>query len=123
MKPRTFIVTFLASLLCGAISPAFAEEKAAAPGSLGSALLLYAPFDGKLDAVRAAGDPVLYTAATGNRKEAQPGLPADNLVIHVKGEGKHGDALRFTKKMKPVVFFRGEKNLGYQTKNWTGALS
>jgi hypothetical protein len=84
---------------------------------------IHAPFDGSLDATRAAGDPKLYAAPNGDRKMAQPGLPADNLVVHVKGEGKFGDALRFTKKMKPVVFFRGEKNLGYVPKNWTGSAS
>jgi hypothetical protein len=123
MRPGTFTVTLAVSLLCCAADTAFAEEKAAASNDLRSALLLHAPFDGKLDAVRAAGDPILYTSPSGNRKDAQPGLPADSLVQHAKGEGKHGDALRFTKKMKPVVFFRGEKNLGYQPKNWTGSAS
>ena len=86
-------------------------------------MLLHAPFDGTLDAGKAAGDPKLYSTPTGNRKEAQPGLPTDNLVVHAKGAGKFGDALQFTKKMKPAVFFRGEKNLGYQPKNWSGAAS
>lgn len=87
------------------------------------ALLLHASFDGKLDADFAVGDATLYTAQTGDRKQARPGLPDDSLVVHAKGEGRHGDALRFTKKMKPVVFFRGEKNLGYSTNGWSGAVS
>jgi hypothetical protein len=120
---KTFLPGILLALAI--ISPALsifagaAEENAA----LRSALLLHAPFDSTPDAAFAVGDPKLYTAATGNRKDAAPGLPADNLVVLAKGEGKHGDALRFTKKMKPVVFFRGEKNLGYHTTNWSGTCS
>ena len=87
------------------------------------ALLLRASFDGGLNADFAAGDATLYTAPTGDRKQARPGLPDGGLVVHAKGEGRHGDALRFTKKMKPTVFFRGEKNLGYSTNGWSGAVS
>jgi hypothetical protein len=123
MTPRILAAAFTGICLCSAGSVAPAEDKAQAATSLGAALLLHAPFDGSLDAARAAGDPKLYTAPTGNRKAAQPGLPAENLVVHAKGAGKFGDALQFTKKMKPVVFFRGEKNLGFQPKNWTGSAS
>ncbi len=90
---------------------------------LREALLLRASFDGGLNADFAAGDATLYTAPTGDRKQARPGLPDGDLVVHAKGEGRHGDALRFTKKMKPVVFFRGAKNLGYATNGWSGAVS
>jgi hypothetical protein len=91
--------------------------------SLRSALLFHASFDGRLDADFAAGDPKLYTAPTGNRAQAVAGLPASNVVIHAKGQGRFGDALDFTTKMRPVVFFRGEKNLGYASNGWSGAAS
>jgi len=91
--------------------------------SLRAALLLHASFDKGLDADFAVGDAKLYTAPTGNRKSAQPGLPEGGLVLLARGEGRHGDALRFTKKMKPTVFYRGEKNLGYTTNNWSGSAS
>jgi hypothetical protein len=29
---------------------------------------------------------------TGNRSQAQSGLPESNLVVHAKGEGRFGDA-------------------------------
>lgn len=90
---------------------------------LRDALLLSASFDGTLNADFAVGDPALYTAPTGDRKQARPGLPDGELVVHAQGEGLHGDALRFTKKMRPVVFFRGEKNLGYASNHWSGAVS
>jgi hypothetical protein len=88
-----------------------------------SALLLHASFDRGLDADYAIGDPKLYTAPTGNRSQARPGLPDSNLVLHAKGEGRHGHALHFTQKMRPTVFFQGEKNLGYKTNGWSGAVS
>jgi hypothetical protein len=88
-----------------------------------SALLLHASFDQGIDADFAVGDPKLYTAPTGNRAQARPGLPESNLVVHAKGEGRHGSALHFTKKMRPVLFFKGEKNLGYKTNGWSGAVS
>jgi hypothetical protein len=86
-------------------------------------LLFHASFDGRLDADFAVGDPKLYTAPGGNRFQVRPGLPESNLVALARGEGRHGDALHFTKKMRPVVFFKGERNLGYKTNGWSGAVS
>lgn len=95
----------------------------AADTDLRDALLLEATFDRGPDADFAVGDPKLYTAPTGDRSQARPGLPDGDLVIHAKGEGRRGGALHFTKKMKPVVFFRGDKNLGYKSDGWSGAVS
>lgn len=86
-------------------------------------LLLHASFDNRLNADFALGDPTLYTAPTGNRSQASAGLPDGNLVVHEKSAGRHGDALHFTQKMRPTVFFKGEKNLGYHTNGWSGAVS
>ncbi len=91
--------------------------------ALRHSLLLHASFDGRLDADFAVGDPTLYTAPTGNRSQARAGLPDSNVVVHAKSAGRHGDALHFTQKMRPVVFFKGEKNLGYNTNGWSGAVS
>jgi len=102
----------------------FSMSRAAESASnLGDGLLLHASFDKGMNADLAAGDPVLYTAPTGNRKEARPELPDGDLVTLAKGQGRFGDALRFHKKMRPVVFFRGEQNLGYRTNQWSGAVS
>ncbi|MEW6304133.1 MAG: LamG-like jellyroll fold domain-containing protein [Verrucomicrobiota bacterium] len=91
---------------------------------LKDALLLHASFDGGLDADFAVGDKTLYsTPDNKKRAEAKPGLPANGLVKHARGEGRHGDALHFTKKMPPVVFFKGDKNLNYSTNNWSGSAS
>src|SRR4026209_655020 len=90
---------------------------------LKDSILLYASFDKGLDAEIATGDGKLYTAPSGSRSRANPGLPEDNLVVHSKEAGRFGQGLRFTKKMKPVVFFKGEKNLGYNTNSWSGSCS
>ena len=111
---------FTVCLLLAIGAPTFAR---AADPDRRSALLLEATFDRGLDADFAAGDPKLYTAPTGDRSQARPGLPEGNLVLHAKDGGRRGGALHFTKKMKPVVFFRGEKNLGYKTDGWSGAVS
>src|SRR5687768_8485499 len=103
---------FLLLSLCLAIS-ARAEQSNEMAQKLGEAIILHASFDKGLDADRAVGDPVLYTAPEGDRTKAVAGLPVDNLVVHAKGEGKFGDALHFTKKMKPVVHFKGPENIGY----------
>jgi hypothetical protein len=96
---------------------------AADPAQTRSALLLHASFDGKLDADFAAGETTLLHSTVGGRGDAKPGLPLSGDVVHDKSAGKFGGALHFTKKMKPVVFFRGEKNLGYSASGWSGAVS
>jgi len=114
-----FIRSVALAFLIGSSLAGFAAESAS---KLGDALLLHASFDNGLNADVAAGDPVIFNAPNGNRKEARPGLPEDNLMSLAKGEGRFGDALRFHKKTRPV-FFRGEKNLGYRTNVWSGAVS
>lgn len=119
LSPR-FGAAALALIVSSSVVVTHADSLAT---GLRSALLLHASFDRGLNADFAVGDATLYTAPTGNRNQARPGLPDDELVVVAKGEGRHGDALHFTKKMKPVVFYRGEKNLGYNTKSWSGAVS
>ena len=91
---------------------------------LRAAMTLHAPFDHGTKASFALGDPVLYTAPASNqRTNAVPGLPEGDLVQIATGEGRYGDALRFTKKMKPIVFFRGATNLAFRATNWSGSAS
>ena len=113
----------IATVFAGACFASAADKATRpAPGGLKSALVLHASFDKGLDADFAAGDPKLYHTMTGNRTQSQPGL-IEGQVVHAKGEGRFGDALRFTKKDKPVLFFRGDKNIGFRTNDWSGACS
>ncbi len=117
--PFRLLLLVLLAAAAGCRTPAEVETGT----RLRAALLLHASFDRGVDADFAVGDPKLYTAPTGNRSAALPGLPASNLVVRARGAGRHGDALQFTQKMRPVVFFQGEKNLGYATNGWSGAVS
>jgi hypothetical protein len=92
--------------------------------ALRKALTFHASFDGHLDAVHAAGDPKLYWAPSmKQRQEAKPGLPEGRSIMAARGTGKFGDALQFTKKASPLVFFRGARNMPFQLSNWTGTVS
>jgi len=88
------------------------------------ALTFHAAFDGGVDAVRAAGDPALYSAPNfKQRQDAVKGLPASGETQLASGAGRFGDALRFTKKGSPLVFFKAARNVPYQPSNWSGTVS
>jgi hypothetical protein len=108
-----------ASVLCSAAAPSQSAQDA-----LRKALTFHASFDAKVDAVQAAGDPKLYWAPSlKQRQDAKPGLPESGEVRHAAGAGRFGDALRFTARKSPTVFFRAARNMPYQTVNWSGTVS
>ena len=81
-----------------------------------------ATFDGSLDARIASGDPKLYSAPSYKEQaSAQPGLEGTD-VRHAKGEGRSGDALRFTRRNTKAVFFKAQGNLPFDAKNWSGVI-
>lgn len=91
--------------------------------SLKKALTLHASFDGQVDADFARGDKRLYTApAYNSRKQAKPGLQRGDVDI-AAGKGKFGDALRFGKNDKAMVFYQADKNIAYRDKDWSGSVS
>ena len=92
--------------------------------ALRTSLTFHASFDGGLKAVKAAGDGTLYSApAMKARDQATPGLPASGEVLHARGEGRVGDALRFTRRKSPFVFFKAARNVPYKTSDWSGTVS
>jgi hypothetical protein len=96
----------------------------AQPQALRQALTFHASFDGKVDAAHAAGDPRLYWAPSfKQRAEATAGLPDGAHVKPVPGAGRFGDALQFTAKAPPIVFFRGAGNMPYGKDDWNGTVS
>jgi Concanavalin A-like lectin/glucanases superfamily len=91
---------------------------------LRGALTFHASFDGSVDAMHAAGDRSLYWAPSlKERPGAKTGLPPTGETAHAAGAGRFGDALRFTKRRAPVVFFRAARNLPYAPSNWSGTVS
>jgi hypothetical protein len=91
---------------------------------LKKALIFHAPFDGSTDAAFARGDRKLYSAPSMKHpRVGTPGLPANGVVSLATGQGLFGDALHFHKKAPEMVFYRGEKNIDYQTQDWSGTVS
>jgi len=101
-----------------------ASSAAVQRDALRSALTFHASFDGTTDAGHAAGDPKLYSAPSAKaRNDAKPGLPESGEVQHARGVGRFGDALRFTVKKSPFVFFQGDRNMPYAARDWSGTVS
>src|SRR5262249_57897497 len=97
-------------LMAMAIGLALFPSAAAEPAreSLRKALTLHASFDGQADADFARGDKKIYTASNLKRTDSKAGLHRADVDI-AKGKGKFGDALRFGKNDKAVVFFQADK--------------
>lgn len=118
------LMTAAVAAVLVAVCVAAAGNPAVQHDALRAALTFHAPFDGRADAAHAAGDPRLYWAPSfKQRQEAKPGLPVDGAVVIAGGAGRFGDAVRFTKKESPVVFFRGSGNMPYAASNWSGTVS
>jgi hypothetical protein len=114
---RGMLVAFLA---CGVSCADFSPEGVPHQG-LRHALTFFAGFDGGADAGYATGDPDVWMAPGGAFRDARPGLPAG--VSIAPGQGRYGDALRFEKASKDLVFFRGAKNVDWSPKAFSGTVS
>jgi hypothetical protein len=90
--------------------------------SVRKALTFHASFDGQSDADFARGDKRIYTASNIKRSDAKPGLHRADVEI-ARAKGRFGDALRFGKNDKAVVFFQADKNMAYREKDWSGTVS
>ncbi len=99
------------------------------PGSapvrpLRDALLFHASFDHGVDADFAVGARGFSNAPSmKDRDAAQAGLPAGGPIRLAANEGVFGNALRFTQRESPLVFFSAERNAGYRGTNWNGSVS
>ena len=100
-------------------TPEVSEQEA-----LRKALTFHASFDGKIHATHADGDPALHWAPSlKERQQAKAGLPPGGEVQHAAGAGRFGDALRFTSRKSPSLFFRGQRNMPYKASDWDGTVS
>lgn len=116
----SLILALAAATGLAAVQPARGQLS----GSLREALTFHASFDGTTAASHAAGDPALYWAPNlKQRQDAKQGLPPGGEIQHATGAGRFGDALRFTARKSPVVFFRGERNMPHAAANWSGTVS
>lgn len=97
---------------------------AAAPAAeLKSALTFRATFDGTTDATVAMGDRRLYAAASyKDQGQATPGFGSVPAELVQQG-GVKGGALRFVKKNAQALFYKADKNVAFDGRNWTGTIS
>jgi Concanavalin A-like lectin/glucanases superfamily len=121
---RLSIRGLIAATAITAVTGAGPAATGAGQEPLRRSLTFHASFDGKVDAAHAAGDPALHWAASlKERQNSKPGLPPSGEVQHASGAGRSGDALRFTRRKSPVVFFRGLRNMPHGKSNWEGTVS
>lgn len=112
-------------LLIWACAGCSGSSLSSGPPNLGlrQALTFHAGFDGKADAGFAPGDGQIYSAPAGNAlKEAKPGLGLETVTL-AHGQGRYGDALRFEKKSKGVVFFKADRNMSWSDGAFSGTVS
>ena len=91
--------------------------------NLKKALTFYASFDKGVDADFSLGDASMFTVP--NRKardSAKIGLHKPDISRQT-GKGKYGAGLVFTERSKGNIYYPSEKNIAYNTKNWSGAIS
>ena len=95
--------------------------------ALSNALTFHVSFNDGANADFGNGDKKVYTGEFKGSREQQElptttGLGNPALAI-AKGKGKHGDALLFTKENSHVVFYKLDKNIQYNEKDFKGTLS
>lgn len=117
---------FLSGLLlslshCASAMAREPNESPAKQQSIAQAILFHAPFDGSTQAAISKGEGKLLTADAIERNKIL-GSDTPSAVTIAKGEGRYGDALRFTAKTSQVVFYEGIE-CGYQPHNWSGSVS
>jgi len=90
---------------------------------LKEALTFYASFDNSVDADFALGDARMYTVPNRRaRDSAQIGLHKPDISREA-GKGKYGAGLVFTERSRGNIYYPSEKNIAYNTEDWSGAIS
>ena len=111
-----------ALVVCAASLLAGATARQPAPAALKDALTFHSPFDAGTSAAFALGDPRLYAAVSRNEAaRAADGAPA--TAIEPVAGGRYGGAARIRLGPTPFVFYRGERNVAWQPRDWSGTVS
>jgi hypothetical protein len=99
-----------------------AAEAPPRSAALREGLTFYAPFDGSVNAAVALGDPALYSAPSRREAGRATAGPPPGVQLAM-GAGRRGDALRVSLGGSPFLFFRGERNMPYRARDWSGTVS
>ena len=111
------------SIVAVVMHSATAGAGGAQPSPVRRALTFHASFDGGTIAAFALGDPALYSAR--DRKSAAaatPAAPPDAIAV-AAGAGRYGDALRLRVGATPFVFYKGDRNIAWRPKDWSGTVA
>jgi hypothetical protein len=87
---------------------------------LRDSLVFFAGFDGSLDAV--VGNSRTFRTAESTRRQQVRAGNHSSVVTLAAGEGRFGDALRFSAVASEVVLFDGS-NVGYRNTDWSATIS
>jgi hypothetical protein len=101
-------------LALGFVASAFAAD-------LKSSITLHASYDQTEKAEFARGDAQLYHAAD-MKGVLAPGLPSRELIDFTQS-AKSGAALQFKKKTPEIICFKADRNIAYNTTNFSGTVS
>lgn len=86
-------------------------------------LTFHSSFDGDTKADFANGDASMYTAPSRRALDsAQAGMHNADHSIEA-GKGKFGDAFRFGKKSRTVVYYKSKDNIAFDSTGWSGTIS
>ncbi len=116
-----FIALFFSFQACTTKKTA-SKEETQSTSSIKEALTFYASFDNGIDADFSLGDGKLYTSPIKSIDSATVGLHKPDIRIE-EGTGLIGNSLKFTERSSGYIFYRSEKNIAYNTSNWSGAVS
>ena len=115
-----FVIAALAVPAASLLPGAAARQPA--PSALKDALTFHAPFDAGTSAAFALGDPRLYSAASRETAPQATEGPRAPAIAPVAG-GRYGGAARIRLGPAPFVFYRGERNIHWQPRDWSGTVS
>ncbi len=114
----------LSFLLCTLMLTNGVQSQTSTGGaSLKTALTFCTTFEHGLKADFAKGDDQLYLAPNYDQvTDVSPDQLPKEVFIEDQG-GKFGQALSFTAKGKPVIFYQAANNIHYSESNWSGTIS
>lgn len=98
------------------------SQEESSVSSLKPALTFYVSFDNGTNADFSLGDNQLYTSPIKSMDSAKVGLHKPDITI-AQDEGLVGNCLKFNERSPGYIFYRSEKNMTYDTSDWSGAVS
>ncbi len=116
-----FIAFFCSFQACNTKKPD-SQEETPSTSPIKEALTFYASFDNGINADFSLGDNQLYTSPIKSIDSAKVGLHKHDIRID-EGTGLMGNSLKFTERSSGYIFYRSEKNITYNTSDWSGAVS